>query len=129
MTISNPQSFREEAQFQRICAECGEAGPFDAHHVVARARLKRMGLVHLLYDPRNALRLCDRCHEKYTNRVLIIATAKLTDANICFLWDTLGVAGQNYLDRHYTGVDRRYTLHTERGCKTCQLKPLQPTFA
>lgn len=121
--ISNPQSFREEAQFQRACAACGGTGPFDAHHVVARARLKRMGLTHRLWDPRNALRLCDRCHERYTNRVLVIETASLTDDNICFLWEVLKEAGQNYLERHYTGIDRRYSLHGERRCKACQSLP------
>lgn len=120
MTISNPQSFREEAQFQRLCAACDSAGDFDAHHVVARSRLKRMGLTHKLYDPRNALRLCDRCHERYTNRVLVIETRQLTDDNICFLWETLNVAGQNYLERHYTGVERRYTVHEEGHCSRCQ---------
>jgi hypothetical protein len=120
MSISNPASFRAEAAYQRVCAECGEGGAFDAHHVVARALLKRMGLVHLLYDPHNALRLCDRCHERYTNRVLVIETATLTDANLCFIWAVLGVAGHNYLDRHYTGIDRRYTLHEEGVCALCQ---------
>lgn len=121
--ISNPLSFRQEAQFQRVCASCGGHGSFDAHHVVARARLKRMGLTHRLYDPRNALRLCDRCHERYTNRVLVIETGQLTDDNICFVFQTLGMAGHNYLDRHYTGVDRRYTLHDEGKCSRCQQSP------
>lgn len=121
--ISNPTSFREEAQYQRVCAVCGDAGPYDAHHVVARARLKRMGLGLYLYDSRNCLRLCDRDHERYTNRVLVIPTAKLTPENICFMWDVLDAAGHNYLDRHYTGVDRRFTLHEEGGCPACQSQP------
>lgn len=126
MTISNPASFRDEARFQRVCAVCGSPGDYEAHHVVSKQELGKRGLVHLLYDPRNALRLCKggkRCHMNRehggVNKVTI-KTEELTDDNICFIWQTLGVAGQNYLERHYTGVDRRYTLHEAERCPKCQ---------
>jgi hypothetical protein len=120
-SISNPASFRAEAQFQRVCAVCGNPGEFDAHHVVAKQTLKKRGLVHRLYDPRNALRLCDRCHAEETACTLKVDTSELTDDNICFVWEVLKEAGQNYLERHYTGVERRYTLHAEGRCPRCQL--------
>lgn len=123
--ISNPASFREEAQFQRVCARCGGGGDYQAHHVVPKQDLKRRGLVHKLYDPRNALRLCEgldgnRCHMRFEKRMLVIETKLLLPANICFIWETLDVAGQNFLERTYTGVDRRFTRHEEGGCPICQ---------
>jgi 5-methylcytosine-specific restriction endonuclease McrA len=124
MAASSPSSFYAEAQFQRTCAVCGAAGAFDAHHVVSKQRIKRLSppttLQQLLYDPRNALRLCERCHSRYTNRVMKINTKLLKDQNICFIWEVLGPAGRNLLERDYTGTERRYTLHEENGCPLCQ---------
>jgi hypothetical protein len=123
--VSNPQSFLAEAQFQRVCAVCGDGGPFHSHHVVSKQALKARGLVDALYDPRNALRLCagldgNQCHMRFENRQLQIPTLSLTFDNICFMWDVLGVAGVNYLDRYYTGADRRFTIHEDKGCLLCQ---------
>lgn len=125
-TISNPLSFRDAGRFQRVCAVCGSTGEYEVHHVVSKQRLKKEGLLHRVYDPRNALRLCKydrRCHMNSehggVNKVTI-RTSQLTPDNICFLWETLGMAGQNYLERHYTGVDRRFTLHVEGRCPLCQ---------
>lgn len=120
--ISNPASFHAEAMFQRVCAVCGSGGAFDAHHVVSKHALKKRGYASRLWDPRNALRLCvrNRCHERYTNSRYKIETMDLTDANICFIWEVLDVAGQNFLDRYCTGLDRRYTEHIEGGCPICQ---------
>lgn len=118
--MATSSSFHAEARFQRVCAVCGSAGAFDAHHAVSKQRLKKLGLRHLIYDPRNALRLCDRCHERYTNRVMKIQTSLLTEQNICFIWQVLKVAGHNLLDRDYTGIEHRYTQHEENVCPLCQ---------
>lgn len=125
-TISNPLSFREEARFQRVCAVCGSAGAFHAHHIVSKQRLRKEGLVHRLYDPRNALRLCEgldtnHCHMEHEKGNLVIPTEKLPAEVMCFIWETLGVAGQNLLERDYTGIDRRYTRHTDGTCLICQV--------
>jgi len=122
VAISNPQSFHAEAQFQRVCATCGKAGVFEAHHVVSKQRLKREGYSGLLYDTRNALRLCPDCHGRFTGGTRI-PTHALTDDNMCFTWLVLGPAGQNYLERLYTGIDRRFSLHLDRKCPLCQLPP------
>src|SRR2546430_5742237 len=108
--ISNPASFREEARFQRVCAMCGSSGAYHAHHVVPKQWLSRNGQVHRLYDPRNALRLCDgldgpRCHMNFESRKLVIETARLPPNAMCFIYETMGVAGQNFLERMYTGVE------------------------
>lgn len=125
---SNPASFYQAGQFQRVCAVCGAGGGFHVHHVVPKQELKRRGLVHRLYDPTNALRLCEgldtkRCHMQFEKRQLVIPTADLLDESICFIWEALGVAGQNFLERFHTGVDRRYTRHGEGACELCQLQP------
>lgn len=123
-TISDPRSFYEEGRYQRMCAGCGATGAFEVHHVVSKQRLKRLGRLDVLYDPRNALRLCEglgtnQCHHKLT-----IPTSALLPDNICFMWEVLDVAGHNYLERHYSGVDRRFTLHEEGRCPLCQVRPL-----
>lgn len=129
--ISNPASFRDEARFQRECAVCGSPGDYEAHHVVSKQELKKRGLVHRLHDPRNCLRLCKggkRCHMNREHggvSKIVILTESLTNDNICFLWETLDVAGQNYLERHYTGIDRRYTLHQDGRCGLCQVPLLR----
>jgi hypothetical protein len=123
MIISNPASFRAEAQFQRVCAYCEKADSFQSHHVVPKQDLRRRGLP--LYDTRGALRLCegldtDKCHMRIEKGIYVLETAKLLQVNICYVWETLDMAGQNLLERNYTGVDRRYTLHTEGNCPLCQ---------
>lgn len=121
--ISNPASFHAEAQFQRTCAYCRESRPFHAHHVVPKQDLRRRGLP--LHDTRGALRLCeglytDKCHMRIEKGIYVLETAKLLQVNICYLWETLEMAGQNLLERKYTGVDRRFTLHPEGACPECQ---------
>ncbi len=111
--MNDPASFYAEAQYQRVCAVCGSPGTFEAHHVVAKQRLKRMGRLDVLHDPRNALRLCPGCHGGHTCGAKPIPTERLTPDNIRFMCEVLGTAGQNYLERHYTGVDRRYTACAE----------------
>lgn len=105
--ISNPSSFWYEAQSQRVCASCGNVGPFHAHHVVDKQALKREGLKrNQLYDTRNALRLCEgimtkRCHFQFENRRITLATGKLLDANIEYAWEVLGPYSVDYLRREY----------------------------
>lgn len=121
--ISNPASFHAEAQFQRVCAYCGKPGSFQAHHVVPKQDLRRRGKP--LHDTRCALRLCeglntDKCHMRIEKGIYVLETAKLKQVNICYVWETLGVAGYNMLDRDYTGAERRFTLHDEGRCPECQ---------
>lgn len=124
-TISNPSSFHNEARFQRACAFCGLPGkPFEAHHVVKKQRLRARGLPE--HDPRGAIRLCEglgtaKCHYRIEKGGEKLETAKLPQAAICYVWDCLGVAGYNELEREYTGAERRFTLHDENGCPHCQL--------
>lgn len=128
-TSSNPRSFYLEGRYQRTCANCGSAGDFHVHHVISKQRIKRLSAPNipqiLLYDRRNALRLCKgldgkQCHMEYEGGKLVIETKRLKDQNICFIWEVLGPAGINYLDRNYTGVDHRFTIHEEGGCRICQ---------
>ena len=124
ISSNNPRSFYLEGQYQRVCAVCGSAGRFEVHHCLSKQRIKRVSVVAhrslLLYDRRNALRLCEGCHGRYTNRVMKINTKLLKDQNICFIYEVLGPAGRNLLEREYTGADRRWNQHQEGHCHLCQ---------
>jgi hypothetical protein len=110
MSCCNPSSFHAAARYQRVCAveSCGSGGAFHAHHVVERQRLKRLGLEEM--DPRNALRLCLRCHMQHEFAgpgKVDIALSELTDENIEYAFEVLGLVAAVYLESHYTGTDRR----------------------
>lgn len=111
--VANPASFREEARWQTVCAYCGKTGPFQAHHVVDKAKLRdHCGLSgNALYDTRNALRLCEgldtaRCHFQFENRRIAITTKMLTDDNIAYAFEKLGPYAADYLRAEYDDTDR-----------------------
>lgn len=114
MPVSNPQSFRNEARFQRVCArrDCQRGGSFHAHHVVDEAILRDR--CHIpkkdRYDTRNALRLCQglgdpdrRCHFSHEHRVegYVVKTVELTDDNLEYAFEVLGDYAADYLRREY----------------------------
>lgn len=109
--VCNKASFRAEARYQVVCAYCGKARPFHAHHAVDKAELEKTGLTgKLLYDTRNALRLCNgptpgtRCHLQFENRRIVITTKMLTDDNIEYAFEKLGASAADYLRREYDDV-------------------------
>jgi hypothetical protein len=111
--VQNPKSFRMEARAQIVCAYCGKARPFQAHHVVDKGELKKVGLKgNALYDTRNALRLCEditqfiqgRCHYQFENRRIRIATWMLKDCNIEYAFEVLGAYAFDYLTQEYVGA-------------------------
>jgi hypothetical protein len=102
--LSNYQSFRAEARYQRVCAACDSAGTFQPHHVVYEQELVRRRLPR--YDTRNALRLCgpgakNRCHERHHGPNYKIPTAKLTDSNVIYAFMVLGPYAADWLRRYY----------------------------
>lgn len=107
MAVANPESFRAEARWQMVCACCGAAGGFHAHHVVDKAKLESVGLKgNALYDTRNSLRLCEgldtkRCHLNFENRRVKVTTKMLTDDNIEYAFEVLGFKAIDYLRREY----------------------------
>lgn len=113
MVIENQGAFRDEARWQRVCAnpDCASSGYFHAHHVVDKRLLEDR--CHLkgkqLYDTRNALRLCEgldgnRCHMQFENRRLAIRTRWLTDDNIVYAFEKLGPYAYDYLRAEYDDV-------------------------
>lgn len=115
--LANPKSFREEARYQGLCALCGMSGPFHAHHVVDKAKLRdRCGLRgNDLYDPRNAMRLCEgldgnRCHMNFENRVVKITTKMLSDQNIEYAFEKLGAYAADYLRAEYDDSDPDFRI-------------------
>jgi hypothetical protein len=108
--ICDPHSFWEEARYQSVCAMCEKPGEFHAHHVVDKQTLRnRCGIPKKdkrLYDTRNALRLCagldgDQCHMQFENERIEIPTSKLTDDNIRYAFEKLGVWAADYLRQEY----------------------------
>lgn len=93
---------------QRVCAKCGKAkGYWDAHHVVEKQALKKLGMEHLVWDPRNARRLCEDCHGGQTSKLRKVRLKDLTDDNIAFAFEALGDFAFDYLQRNYRGEDPR----------------------
>lgn len=80
---------------------------WEAHHVLEKRELKKLGRQDLLWDSRNAMRLTPRVHRRHTNRFEPIPQTALTDENIEFVFEVLGVMGKDYLDRIYVGKDAR----------------------
>jgi len=119
--VANPSSFKLEARFQRVCANCGGVGPFHAHHVVDKQTLRRQGLEkNQLYDTRNALRLCEglttkRCHFQHENLKLRdpwgkvttgkLRTTKLLDDNIEYAFEVLGAYAVDFLRQEYDDIE------------------------
>lgn len=110
-SVQAKKDFHEAARDQRVCAVCGRADSFDAHHVIEASYLKREG--HVVYVKANALRLCDRfaknnCHGKHTLGGRRVRMKELTDENIEYAFALLGPGkAENYLRRHYRGDDPR----------------------
>lgn len=122
---ASTRSFHEEARFQLACAACGAVGqPFEAHHIIKKQRLVKEGIVNV-YDPDNALRLCEglgtkQCHHEHKQGRIVIETEDLPQAAICYGWRVLKEAFQNVLEREYTGPDERYEAHARGNCPHCQ---------
>lgn len=99
------REFVEAAREQRVCAVTGKSGPFDPHHVVEKSWLKREGLP--LDDRRNALRLSPDVHANHTTGMEQVPQRCLTDANIEYAFEVMGVRATDYLARKYSGSDPR----------------------
>lgn len=98
-------AFRDEARFQRVCAETGASGPWHAHHVVEKKHCRENGWP--LYDPRNALRLAYDTHMTgQTAAMRRVKTTNLLDCNIAFAVECMGSGrATDYLRRYYDDSD------------------------
>lgn len=108
LALYTATQFWEAARAQRVCAVTRKGGDFEAHHVVEKDYLKRMGRDP--WDPRNALRLLTRVHVAHTSAMERVPACCLTDANIEFAFEMLGAGAHFYLRRHYPGYDPRIEL-------------------
>lgn len=98
--------FRQAAGAQRCCQMCGKGGSdWHPHHVVYAQHLKLHG--HPIYDTRNAMRLCIRCHQRHHNRSAVIPLTKLLDCHYQYAFEKLGLAARYYLEQRYDGEDER----------------------
>lgn len=130
--ISDPNSFWQEARWQRVCAVCDRANgrpdargrTWHAHHVIPRDILRRLGLPQ--YDTRGALRVCTDCHMSFEwagPGKVPLTPRHMTDQNICYIWEVLGVAVV-MLERKYGEFDHepRWVKHRMGECELCQLQ-------
>jgi hypothetical protein len=94
-------AFREAARAQRCCQnpDCpNPRGKWDPHHVIYEQELRRRGLP--IYEPRNALRLCRRCHQNH-HRTQPIPLTALKTCNLQYAREVLGNFYTDYLNRRY----------------------------
>jgi len=103
------------AQAQRLCARpgCRSKEFAGGHHVIYQQELVRLGRADLLWDKRNALRVCPGCHANHHNLHQLPLTC-LTDANYEFAFEVLGERAFDYLRSHYDGDDPRLEKWAER---------------
>lgn len=108
LEASNRRAFHEAAWKQRCCAVCGKGGSFQSHHVVEKQKLRIIGRLDLVWDTRNALRVCGDCHDAHTIGFRRINLDRLTDENYEFAWFVLRAEAADYLRRKYNGSDQRW---------------------
>jgi len=91
------------AVWQLPCAVCGLAPRYshDAHHVIEAQYLRR-NHPDYIYDKRNALPLCRRCHGRHTSAFSRVPLSQLTDDNLGFVHELLGEYAEDYLHRYYS---------------------------
>ncbi len=112
------RDFHLQAQAQRVCARpgCRSTEFAGGHHVIYQQELTRIGRADLLWDRRNALRVCPNCHTG-TNAhhgLHPLPLTCLTDANYEFAFEVLGARAFDYLRQKYDGDDPRLEEWAER---------------
>ena len=109
------RDFHLAAAAQRICqrAGCRSTEFAGGHHVIYQQELKRIGREDALWDKRNALRLCPRCHGD-NHGLYQVKLTDLTDANYEFAFEVLGERASDYLRTKYDGDDPRLEEWSER---------------
>lgn len=101
-------AFREAGRAQGVCQVSGSRGPWDAHHVIEAQELRRRQTDE--WDSRNVLRVSRRVHEQHTLAVKRIPLRCLTDENVAYAFELMGLAAYPYLRRFYDGHDERVEL-------------------
>jgi hypothetical protein len=92
----------KEASFDKVCRGCGhfwEPYRSRAHHVIYRQHIP----VDKEWDPRNAMPVCDPCHERHHNASRRLPLSALSEENLAFAEEVLGEAAPYYLERRYEG--------------------------
>ena len=84
---------------------CPGIGRLALHHVIYRQKIRRVG--GDVWDPRDALTLCNSCHGRHHQRGRPVPLALLANENYEFAWELLGSAAYDYLRRRYSGEDPR----------------------
>lgn len=109
--VSNYESFRAEAAFQRCCRNPACETPsaeWDPHHVIYEQHLRSRGLPK--YCTYNALRLCKTCHQRH-HKIAKLPLTCLLDHNIEYGFLVMGDAAFYYFKRYYSGEDPRLAAY------------------
>lgn len=112
---------------QRRCRipGCPEKGRPHQHHVVYRQEVRREGGDEL--DPRNALTLCTRHHDRHHTRQEPVSLLVLRDENYAFARELLGSArAYEYLRRRYAHEDGRLEALLPNEAEDCTCKVTGP---
>lgn len=83
----------------------GERQPLFLHHICYRQHVRNAG--GDVWDPRNALTICNSCHSRHHKRAQTLPLTCLPDAAFEFAFELLGSAAEVYLRRYYSGEDNR----------------------
>lgn len=92
-------AFKRSTQWDP-CAACGRLTFTAAHHVVYQQHLKAEDR----WRQENALSVCTSCHEAHHNGSRRIPLEVLSDDNLNFASEVLGLAAGDYLRRRYSGT-------------------------
>lgn len=101
------ESFWREARGQRCCRMCEDPKKkWQAHHIVYEQHLRDVGAP--IWDNRNSMRLCDDCHRRHHNRSQVVPLSKLSNRNVEYAFEALGLRAYDYLGQKYeVGEDQR----------------------
>lgn len=103
-------TFRREHKRTK-CRRCMFKKAAQSHHVVYAQEVVRRGAD--VWDLRNCMPLCQRCHEQHHTRTSPVPLLMLSDANIAFAFEILGEYAKAYLEARYAGSDERLDLAME----------------
>lgn len=73
-------------------------GDVEAHHTISQQQLRKAGLEHLLWDPRNGMACCDQGHDRHHLAYMRIPRDRIPDRCLAFAREQ-GL--EHLIDRYY----------------------------
>lgn len=91
-----PRKLWGEAVRTMRCAMCGGRSRVQGHHVVPKRWLKSESLHDLLWDTRNRMPLCHRCHERHENASQRVTRDRLRPQHLDFMREVGLLEGEDF---------------------------------